>query len=336
LTGSFSPAQPKDLPVSVTLNTDESDAVLAILEKKQSGEAITQADWDHLFSSEGYVRLKKREASFKREFTDDEFRSFVLSDSLAQRYQILKTTLAQWKRIDVTIPAKRALAYLPQGAHIKATILPVIKPRTNSFVFESTTNPAIFLYLDPDVSAAKFDNTLAHELHHIGYANSCGAVAARISEDTAIARGTRTVLEWIGAFGEGFAMLAAAGGPDIHPHAVSKPDVRARWDRDMMNFNQDLKKVERFFLDVLDNKLNEEQIRDTAFSFFGIQGPWYTVGWKMAVTIEKQFGRAKLIDCLCDPRALLPAYNKAADEHNRVTGDSLAVWSSFLLARIGK
>ena len=50
----------------------------------------------------------------------------------------------------------------------------------------------------------------------------------------------------IGAFGEGFAMLAAAGGPDVHPHAVSSPEERARWDKDMLNFNDDLKKVECF------------------------------------------------------------------------------------------
>ena len=321
---------------SVTLTTDESEAVLAILAKEQSNQAISQQDWAQLFSSEGYVRLKKREASFHRDFTDEQFKSFVMSDSLVSRVHFFTTTLDHWKGVDVTVPAERALAYLPQGARIRATIYPVIKPKTNSFVFETTTNPAIFLYLDPEVSAEKFDNTLAHELHHIGYANSCGTLARQISEDSTLSKSTRTVLEWIGAFGEGFAMLAAAGGPDIHPHAVSKPAERARWDRDMKSFNQNVKEVERFFLDILDNKLTEEEIRETAFSFFGIQGPWYTVGWKMAVTIEKQYGRAKLIDCICDPHSLLPTYNEAATGHNRATGDSLAVWAPVLLERIGK
>ncbi len=30
-------------------------------------------------------------------------------------------------------------------------------------------------------------------------------------------------------------------------------------------------------------------------SYFGVQGPWYTVGWQMAVIIEKQLGRERLI-----------------------------------------
>jgi hypothetical protein len=60
-------------------------------------------------------------------------------------------------------------------------------------------------------------------------------------------RTSRPSFKLIGAFGEGFAVLAAAGGPDVHPHAVSSPDERARWDKDMLNFNEDLKKVETFF-----------------------------------------------------------------------------------------
>src|SRR4030067_3172359 len=99
-------------------------------------------------------------------------------------------------------------------------------------------------------------------------------------------------------------MLAAAGGPDIHPHAASPAPDRERWDKDMANFNADLKKVEGFFLDVLDGRpKGEEAIREAGFSFFGIQGPWYTAGWKMAELIEQTFGRAKLIDSLCAPAA---------------------------------
>ena len=329
-------AQTADSPVAVTIVSDESDAVLAILAKETSSQATTEQDWQRLFSSEGYARLKKREASLHRDFTDEEFKSFVLSDTLAARFHLLQTTLDKWKNVDVTNATKLALAYLPQGARIKAKLYPVIKPKTNSFVFETTTNPAIFLYVNPEVSADKFQNTLAHELHHIGYANSCAALATQLSEDSTLSMNTRTVLEWIGAFGEGFAMLAAAGGPDVHPHAVSNPEERQRWDNNTRNFNEDLKKVERFFLDILDNKLTPEEIQNTGSSFFGIQGPWYTVGWKMAVTIEKTYGRARLIDCICDPRLLLSTYNQAALEHNRTLRDSLSVWSSLLIDPISK
>jgi hypothetical protein len=328
-------AAPQLVPkaVDVHLVTDEAEAVLAILLKKRLHQAPTDADWQVLFSSEGYIRLKKREAAMRRTFEDADFKAFVRSDALAERAQALEETLERWKRADIGQAARLALAYLPRGATIRAKIYPVIKPRENSFVFEVRDNPAIFLYLDPKVSRAKFENTLAHEFHHIGYGSGCPA--QRTAE--AIARlpeNTQTVMKLIGAFGEGFAMLAAAGGPDIHPHAVSSAEERARWDHDVANFNGDLKKVETFLLNVLNNRLTNEQVQETTSSFFGVQGPWYTVGWKMSVVIEKTYGHAKLIQCICDQRRLLTTYNRAARKHNRRSVEQLALWSADLLKAI--
>jgi hypothetical protein len=317
--------------LDIRLVTDEADAVLSILHKLKTGEVVTETDWNRLFATEGYVRLKKREAGVKRSFEDAEFRAFVLSSELLARADALEETLARWKGADMKAAAARALAYLPPGTSIRAKVYPVIKPKTNSFVFELQTDPAIFLYLNPEMNSAQFENTVAHEFHHIGLAAAC-LPAYEGEEFEKKPAEVRAVLEWIGSLGEGVAMLAAAGGPDIHPHAVSPHADRERWDKDMANFNADLKKVERFFLDMLDGRLKgEEAIREVGFSFCGIQGPWYTVGWKMAMLIERTFGRDKLIGCLCDPAAFLAAYNDAAAEHNTRTGESLALWSLELL-----
>ena len=250
-----------------------------------------------------------------------------LKDGLAQRGRALEETLERWKTADVSAATRLALAYLPKDAQIRAKIYPVIKPRENSFVFEVKEDPAIFLYLDPAVNRAQFENTLAHELHHIGYGTSCPRkdVLDQINE---LRTDVKTVIKWIGAFGEGFAMLAAAGGPDIHPHAVSDPAERARWDKDVANFDNDLIKLDVFFNDIMDGKLTEDEIDKTAFSFFGTQGPWYTVGWKMAVLIEKTYGRDKLIECMCDQRLLLPTFNQAVIKHNKRVRNPHAWWSN--------
>jgi hypothetical protein len=319
--------------VNVRLVNDEAEAVLAVLAKKKTGQPLTEADWQRIFQSEGYIRLKKREASLKRSFEDADFKTFILSGQLTERAQALEESLTRWKRADITGATRLALAYLPKEAQISAKIYPVIKPRTNSFVFEVKTDPAIFLSLDAAVSKEKFENTLAHELHHIGYGSSCPS--KQTSEEVAkLPPSTRTVVEMIGAFGEGFAMLAAAGGPDVHPHAASSPEERARWDKDMANFDDDLKKVETFFINVLENRLTEDQIQEIGSSFFGVQGPWYTVGWKMSVLIEKTYGRRKLIECICDQRNLLPTYNQAAVKHNRRSRERLALWSASFIKRI--
>jgi hypothetical protein len=319
--------------VNVHLVTDEAEAVLAILAKKKTKQSIGEADWQRVFQSEGYVRLKRRELSLKRPFEDTDFKTFVLSDELTNREQALEETLDRWKHADVSGAARLALTYLPKQARISAKIYPVIKPRTNSFVFEVKTDPAIFLYLDPAVSKEKFENTLAHELHHIGYGSGCPSkrTAAEISK---LPQNTQTVISMIGAFGEGFAMLAASGGPDTHPHAVSDQEERARWDKDVANFNDDLKKVEKFFLDVLANRLTEGEIDNIGASFFGVQGPWYTVGWKMSVLVEKTYGRRKLLECMCDQRKLLETYNKAAARYNARGNESLALWSEQLIKSI--
>ncbi len=326
-------AASSNLKIEVQIITDEADAVLSILAKLKSQQTVSDSDWQHLFSSEGYVRLKKREAAMQRAFEDSDFKTFVLSDGLRERHQALSDTLAKWKTVDVKRIAQRVLTYLPKNAHIQAKIYPEIKPRENSFVFDVETDPAIFLYLDPKVGKEKFENTLAHELHHIGFGTACPSQQTKAAI-AKLPQNQQNLLVWLGAFGEGFAMLAAAGGPNIHPHAVSLADERNRWDKDVAKFDSDLKLVENFFLGILGNKLTDEERTRTAREFYGVQGPWYTVGWKMAVTIEKVFGRARLIECMCDQRQLLSTYNKAATQVNRRGKEKLALWSDAVTSKI--
>src|SRR5207302_67861 len=162
-----------------------------------------------------------------RDFTDDDFKKFVLSPELRTKAATLRHTLDTWRSTDLVSSGHRVLAYLPEQAHIKAKVFPLIKPQPNSFVFDTTTDPAIFLYLDPDKSAADFENTVAHELHHIGF-SSVDSLTEECLKD--LPANARPAVKWMSAFGEGFAMLAAAGGPDVDPHTASSPEVHARWE----------------------------------------------------------------------------------------------------------
>ncbi len=325
-----SAAAPAADRVALRLDTSEADSVLAILDERSAGKPVSDASWRRLFECEPYVRLKRREESFHAGFSDDDFKKYVLSEDLARRRAELESALSKWKAADLNAAARRALAYLPDQAVIRAAVYPVIKPKSNSFVVETATNPAIFLFLDPAVAPAKFENTVAHELHHIGFASVTeGEKAASGPPRLAAAR------EWLGAFGEGFAMLAAAGSPDMHPHAASPAKDRERWDRDMANFNRDLKALEAFFLGALDGKLDSREKIDAAgIKFFGEQGPWYTVGYEMAVVVERREGRAALIACMADPRKLLAAYDRDAAELNSKSGKKLALWSPELLEKL--
>ena len=314
----------------MTIVADQALAALRILDQIRAGHEVTAEEWRRLRESEGYRRLRRREESMGRPFPDSLFVAFLHADSTLRRAEALRRTVDAWKKADLAAAGRRALSYLPPDAAIRAKVYLTIKPWTNSFVFETRTDPAIFLYVDPAVTPAKFENTVAHELHHIGYAGACAA-----AEDTTLAPEVASARMWMSAFGEGVAMLAAAGDPDTHPHAASGPEERKRWDRSMESFAGDLRTLDSFFLDVLDGRAGDaDSVRARAMTFFGVQGPWYTVGYRMAVTVERAEGRDGLIAVLCDPPKLLAAYNRAAAREPLAAGAKAPLWSERLLGRI--
>lgn len=307
----------------VQMVTDEPEAVLVILAKRKGKQPVTDADWQRLFASEGYARLKMRELSMQRPFEDEDFRKFVLSDELLARADALEETLRLWKAADLSVAAGRAFAYLPAGATIRAKVYPSIKPRENSFVFEVQTDPAIFLYLDPAVTREEFENTVAHEFHHIGFGTGCTASKDDGEADPARAQ----LLKWAGAFGEGFAVLAAQNAPDGHPQPSNRRERRAEWDKEIARFAENQKMLDDFFLKIVEGKLSNDESDKQAYGYFGMLGPWYTVGWRMAVTIEQAFGREKLIESFCDPRQLMATYNQAVEKSQ----SPLPKWSSRVI-----
>jgi Putative zinc dependent peptidase (DUF5700) len=192
------------------------------------------------------------------------------------------------------------------------------------------------MYLDPAVGPAKLENTLAHELHHVGIAG-----CPKPPDFDRLSAAQKTAFEDLGAFGEGLAVLAAAGGPDVHPHATDDSSAWLVWERDVASFNTDLRRLEAFFRDLLAGRLTEDEANRKLFSFIdaeGVpQGPFYTVGWKMAAMVERARGRDALVKLLCDPRALLAAYNELAAAHPRNDGEGLATWSpDFLAGLVGR
>lgn len=318
-------------PIGVTIDDSEARATLAILAKERAGTPVAAADWNTLFATRGYLRLKQREAEFKDVFTGDQFKAFVTRPKLVAQSQSLEDTLNRWLSADITQIAQRSFAYLPAGATIRATVYPLIKPKTNSFVYQLDTDPAVMLYVNPSVTKDQFANTVSHELLHVGDAQNCPPPAVAAQEKSFDAP-HRRVLNWLGAFGEGWAVLAAAGGPNVHPHWEDPQSDRDVWDKAMSNYNADFLSLQQFFNDIVTGKLTGDAIPNKGYTFFGaVQGPWYTVGYKMDVTIERMFGRAKLVEVLCDKREYLATYNAAATINNKNGAPQLPLWPQTLV-----
>jgi hypothetical protein len=294
---------------------------------------VKPASWERLWQSQGFVRLKKRQESFGAKDVEQAFREYLTSEAALAGLDDLRRSVAEWKHLDVTAAARRAASYLPAGIPLKATLYPVIKKSENSFVFELATDPAIFFHVDPKKSPAQLENTLSHELHHVGFAG-CPKPPGLDKLPAA----QKQLFEYLGAFGEGLATLAGAGSPDVHPHATDGPEAWLVWERDIANFNADLRRLEAFFRDVLAGRLVAEEENKRLFTFINTddvpQGPFYTVGWKMAAMVERARGRDALLRMLCDPRSLLAAYNEVAAAHPRGDGEALATWSPEFLAAL--
>ncbi|MDG3439396.1 DUF5700 domain-containing putative Zn-dependent protease [Nitrospirillum amazonense] len=325
-------------PVALALDTSEADEALRILDKSAAHEPVTTADWNRLFATRPYQWLKAREAAMGRPLSDEDFQRFLLSPEAAEQRLGWASTLAAMKQADMARLGAGVLAWLPTGASIHAQVFPEIKPQRNSFVWKKPAaaaaddggGPAIFLAVNRQ-SRDQFENTVAHECHHIGLES----LAARQEElQAGLPANVKRAVNWLSAFGEGEAMLAAAGA-DRHPHWEDDAPVRARWDGDMQRFATDLEAVQQLLLDILDDKLTQDaDIMKRAAPFWGdAQGAWYTVGYEMAVLVEKRFGRAAFNDCLLDPRKLLELYNQVAQEAN-AHGARLATWSPDLLKRL--
>jgi hypothetical protein len=108
--------------IQLTLDSSEAEAVLTILEQRAGKKTVTDDDWRMLFSTIPYQRLKKRESSMGRDFTDVEFKRFVVT--LDAHRGELRQTLEAWKKADLVAAAGFPLRYLPDSRRFMRLYIP--------------------------------------------------------------------------------------------------------------------------------------------------------------------------------------------------------------------
>lgn len=329
-------SRPETGAVRLVLQPDEAVAAIRVLARRAAGERIGQGSWQELFETEGFQRVLERERAmdemlgYDRGFSGESFRRWAESTAAVADLDGIRAGLNAWREVGLDRAGALALAYLPEHARIHATVYPLVREQTNSFVFElGGERPAIFMYVEPGQTAAALEHTLAHELHHVGFASAC---ARRASDDDL----ARSLLR---GFAEGVAVLAAAGGPEGETHPADGPDVRENWARRLDSLAVDMAAFEAFMDSVLTGELSADEAHRKVFRFItseGVpQGPFYSLGWHMAATIERELGRETLVDGLCRPERLLLDYDVAAATAAARDPDGAPPrWSDALLDRL--
>lgn len=315
--------------MAVELILDECEAVLEVIEAELTGNSLLRDKaLDKVFRAQGYRWLKEREAKMGimgQPFNDSEFEQFILSEGLKEQLRPLMKAIDDLKLLDLEKLIKQAKAYLPDNCVIDSAIVPVIKPLKNSFVYPIDGKIIVFLYIDSQYNRCKTENTIIHELHHVGLSRIYEENSPVLTKESKPS--VSQVIQWTQALGEGYAMLAAAGGVDRHPNGHDE-ELQKAWDKRMESFEDDFRQVNQFFVDLLSCAYDEEEAMKRGFEMMGIQGPWYTVGWQIAVTIERVFGRQLLVECIANPTRLFATFNRAAKSYKRV---SLPAWSQEII-----
>ncbi len=318
--------------MSLNLITDEVEILIEILKRKVNNKPINKEQWDELFNSIGFKMLARRETEMNEGIDKSEFKDFVMNKIASYRYISYKKSLEKLKSMNSGEIIKSTKNYLPDNTKLDTDIIPVIKPQKNSFIHKINDELVLFLYLEPDILKEKMENKLIHELHHIGF-----DYVYQNSDYSYLSKQAQKVIEWTNAFGEGFAMLAAAKGLENHPNKFDE-DLKSKWDKNMENYNKDFHKIQNFLLNILEGHFADDQkLYNRGFQLMtnnGGQGSWYTVGYQIAIIIEREAGHDVLIDCMKDLTKIYFQYNNLVEIYNKKRNEDLPKWNDKILTSL--
>jgi len=186
------------------------------------------------------------------------------------------------------------------------------------------------------------------DVRHVGHIDAaCRDVCGDEDTYAAVAKGRQSldaaILRPVPVNGVGRnAGFAELQGQALCPVLGSREDEdaaeRAVWERDLAKVEADLPRLEAFFGVLLDGKLSEEERTRQGMSFISTedvpQGAYYTVGWLMSSVVERELGRKKLVESVCDPAMFLRDYHRAAKGEMNRGRARLPLWSEAFLARL--
>lgn len=311
----------------------QAEQVLAMLDARTHGREITDGDWSRLFETAPFpiIRFAPRDA--QQDFSRAKFKEFVLSPELLKRADTLREALEISKHAD-TAKLTAIPQFRPRVFVTHARIVPIIAPKQRSFVVQTAQGPVVFIPLDIETARQHLEKTVASRA--IFEAEVASMRDKSDEEITRLPWAEGTVSDLTKNFDGGLALLASISKVETHPYWAYTLEEREHWNRRVGEFDQDLKKLDAMFAGILSGQLrNQQQINDLAENYATEMGAWQTVGYSMAVMIERTYGSKALIGAMRDPRWLIGLYNRAVNTAHARTGADYPNWSPEVLRAVG-
>ena len=116
------------------------------------------------------------------------------------------------------------------------------------------------------------------------------------------------------------------------------------WQERLNNLESDMRQLEAFLIDVAEGRTSGEDAQRRGMAFVSTegvpQGAYYSLGWFMAVVVERRLGRAAVVAATCDHGRLLSDYQRVATKRSdeRYADRPLPTWSKrlFEVLRFGQ
>ena len=265
--------------------------------------------------------------------TPENIKRYITSAEFKAQTAAFQFSLREWRNAHHQLIEHRLDEYLPPEGQLPLTVVAVLAPGFTHAEFDTNSaSPQVFVPLLPSMLHMQVETYVGEQAYLLASAITIKSLRPHYDRMTG---SVRLAVEYITEFRRGIALLAGIGGPGLHVCATCPRAERQQWDNDFVAFSADLRTLDKLLLATALAETDLEGQRSQLDSVGVV--PWQVVGYRMAVMIERHYGRKVVPNLLRDPRMLLELYNRAAVEDNAAgaVDKPLPLWSPELMRLLG-
>jgi hypothetical protein len=319
-------ANAQDLQVHIDLS--EAEAMLSAAKASRDNNQIGNAQLESILRTSAAKHL-----SGTHTLTADSIKRYAADTEISTQIDELQFSLREWRIASLQQIEHRVGQYLPSEGQISLTVIVVLAPGFTVAEFDTASiPPRVFVPLLPSMFHMRIETYVGEQVYLLASAIPAKALHPHYDQMT---DSVRLAVGYTTEFRRGIALLAGDGSIGLHICATCPLAERQQWDNNLAEFSKDLLVLDKL---LLTTALAESDIEGQRLKLDAIDAvQWQVVGYRMAVMIERHYGRKVVPNLVRDPRMLLELYNLAAaeDNANGLSDQPLPLWSHELIRLFG-